>query len=51
MNIFKVPKYFDFNCGPKWSVIAHYRGFGLGVRHEYTRIRILLGFWQIVFDA
>ena len=48
MRIFRVPKHFDFNCGPKWSIVAHYRGFGIGARHEYDHIRVMLLFWHII---
>ncbi len=46
--IWRVPKYFSFNCGPKWSIVAHWEGYGLGIRHEYTHIRIMLIFWHMV---
>jgi len=48
---FKVPEYFEFNCGPKWSVVAHYRGYGIGIRHEYSHIRIMLIFWHLCVDV
>lgn len=48
MRVFKVPKYFDFNCGPKWSAIIHWRGYGIGIRHDYNLVRILLLFWHVI---
>ena len=43
-----VPKYFSFNCGPHWSAVIHYRGFGIGIRDEYDRYRIMLVFWHLM---
>ena len=50
MKIWKVPKYFSFNCGPKWSAAIHYEGYGIGIRHEYSHIRIMLIFWHMIID-
>lgn len=46
----KVPKFFAFNCGPKWSIVAHWHGYGLGIRDEYTHIRVLLIFWHLIIS-
>ena len=47
---FPVPKYFSFNCGPRWSIVAHYNGYGLGIRDEYSHFRIMLLFWHMIID-
>jgi hypothetical protein len=42
------PNNFSFYSGPKWSVEIQWNGYGLGVRHEFTHIRILLLFAQLL---
>lgn len=51
MTICRVSKYFSFNCGPKWSAVVHYEGYGIGIRHEYSHIRIMLLFWHVFINA
>lgn len=48
VKVFRTPKYFCFNSGPKWAAIVHYGGHGIGVRHEFTRIRVCLIIYQII---
>lgn len=50
INLFRVPKFFCFNCGPEWSAVVHYRGIGVGIRDEYDRYRIMLVFWHLMID-